>query len=199
MKLSCQKFGYKEIPTKKFLIKLYKTKTLQQIADRLGTTKTRVRKWFKKLKIITRIQGAGNHTIFISLISKKELKELIKLGMTSIEISEYYGCSTSTISEYLHRFNIKREYPHLTDYDNYHFKCRRLSEKVYIQNIKKLNPYKYPRTRCGILGGYQLDHIKSIKQCFLEKIPVEIAASLSNLQFIPWKENLNRRNKRYVI
>jgi hypothetical protein len=116
-------------------------------------------------------------------------------------LAKYFKCPRTTIHNYIFRNNIKRDYSyiHIPEYQKYQSRVRNLSEKQYNQNIRRLNPHKYTRTLCGIPGGYQLDHIKGIKQCFLENVPVEIAAGLSNLQFIPWRDNLNRRNKRYVI
>ena len=46
-----------------------------------------------------------------------------------------------------------------------------------------------PRTRRGIKGGYQLDHIISIKHGFETDISSEDLSKLDN-RFIPWKENL---------
>lgn len=50
-----------------------------------------------------------------------------------------------------------------------------------------------PRTVCGVSGGYQLDHILSIKDGFIRGIEPRFVASLINLRFIPWEEN-NRKN-----
>ena len=52
-------------------------------------------------------------------------------------------------------------------------------------------PYKAGR----IEGGFELDHIVPVSVCFSQKIPVEIAASLQNLQLIPWSENAVKRAK----
>jgi hypothetical protein len=67
-----------------------------------------------------------------------------------------------------------------------------LTKQTYSENIKILNPDNRPRTRCGVEGGWQLDHKKSIKQCFLEGLSPEQAASVDNLQMLPWKENLSK-------
>jgi len=81
----------------------------------------------------------------------------------------------------------------LPEFKKYSGKVRRLSEKNYVMNVDKINPNNYPRTICGVEGGYQLDHIKSLRQCFDENIPIEEAASVGNLQLLPWKENLRKR------
>jgi hypothetical protein len=81
----------------------------------------------------------------------------------------------------------------LPEFKKYSGKVRRLSEKNYAMNADKINPNNYPRTICGVEGGYQLDHIKSLRQCFDENISIEQAASVDNLQLLPWKENLRKR------
>jgi hypothetical protein len=67
-----------------------------------------------------------------------------------------------------------------------------LSNKNYKLNIDIINPNNYPRTICGIDGGWQLDHIIPIKECFELGIPIEEAADISNLRMLPWRENLMR-------
>lgn len=49
------------------------------------------------------------------------------------------------------------------------------------------------RGRAGINGAYQVDHIISIKDGFLNDIPEELIADISNLQFITWEENIRKR------
>lgn len=83
--------------------------------------------------------------------------------------------------------NWKQDTP---EFKRYKGRVHQLSQKIYVQNISIINPHNYPRTRCGIEGGYQLDHKKSIRQCFNEGLTVEQASSKENLQLLPWKENL---------
>lgn len=45
------------------------------------------------------------------------------------------------------------------------------------------------RTLCGVEGGYQLDHIFSIKQGFEMGIEPKFVGSLVNLRYIPWEKN----------
>lgn len=69
-----------------------------------------------------------------------------------------------------------------------------LTEKTYVNNIDILNPQGLPRTLCGVEGGYQLDHKKPIKECYIEGMTVEETSSIDNLELIPWKDNLLKRN-----
>jgi len=78
------------------------------------------------------------------------------------------------------------------EYTRYAQLVHNLSHKIYLENIDTINPKGYPRTRCGVEGGYQLDHVTPIKECFNKGLPAEQAASLENLRMLPWKENLMR-------
>jgi hypothetical protein len=82
--------------------------------------------------------------------------------------------------------------PNIKEYIKYARKVHGLSHKVYEQNKEIINPNNYPRTLCGVDGGYQLDHITPIKECFNKGISAEEAADLKNLRILPWKDNLMR-------
>jgi hypothetical protein len=75
-------------------------------------------------------------------------------------------------------------------YRRYAGKVHRLSHKVYENNLDTLNPNGYNRTLCGVEGGYQLDHIVSIKYGFDNNISPETLSRIDNLRLIPWKDNL---------
>jgi hypothetical protein len=68
-----------------------------------------------------------------------------------------------------------------------------LTEKNYAKFKHIINPNSYPRTLCGVEGGYQLDHKISVADCFKNKKSVQFCASVENLQMITWKENLQKR------
>ena len=78
------------------------------------------------------------------------------------------------------------------EYKTYARKVHRLSGKVYNENIDTINPERHIRTLNGVDGGWQLDHIIPIKECFMSGVPAEEAASLDNLRMLPWKDNLMR-------
>lgn len=81
----------------------------------------------------------------------------------------------------------------------YKNKVYRLTEKTYVEYKHIINPNNYPRTLCGIEGGYQLDHIKSIKKCYNEGLTPEQASVNENLQLIPWKDNLEKRTFEQIM
>jgi hypothetical protein len=89
----------------------------------------------------------------------------------------------------------KARNPQIKEYKKYSRTVHALSQKVYEQNMNIINPNNYPRTLCGIDGGWQLDHIKPIKECFQQGLSPTEAASLTNLRMLPWHTNLMRQFK----
>ena len=83
--------------------------------------------------------------------------------------------------------------PNITEYKRYSRLVHALSQETYKNNIDIINPSRYPRTLCGVDGGWQLDHIKPIKECFLEGLSATEAAQVENLRMLPWKNNLMRQ------
>jgi hypothetical protein len=192
MKLKEQKIKYKQIPPKEELIELYKSNTLQEIANFYGTTKTRVRKWFDNLGIEKRPQGGGNNRKFIDIVTETELIEFLKSKKTNKDIAKILGCSVSNVCRLLYRYGLKREYD-MSEYKKYSNKVRRLTEKNYVKYFDIINPDNYPRTLCGVDGGYQIDHKLSVRFCYDNNISEEVCASVDNLQMIEWSKNLNKR------
>jgi len=85
--------------------------------------------------------------------------------------------------------------PTTQQFKRYQKQVYKLTEKTYNKYKSILNPLDLKRTLCGIDGGYQLDHIVSIKEGFEKNIPPEKMANLENLQLLPWKLNNIKRNK----
>lgn len=82
--------------------------------------------------------------------------------------------------------------PKIKEYTKYARKVHGLSHKVYEQNKNVINPNNYRRTLCGVEGGWQLDHIIPIKECFEKGISAEEASDINNLRMLPWRNNLMR-------
>lgn len=77
----------------------------------------------------------------------------------------------------------------------YSYKVRRITEENYREHKDLINPDNYPRTLCGVDGGYQLDHRISMKWAFEHGLNPKIAGSIENLQMLSWKENLSKSYK----
>ena len=76
------------------------------------------------------------------------------------------------------------------EYKKYYGRVYRLTEKVYNSNIDSINPEGHTRGLCGVEGAYQLDHIIPVRFGFDNDIPPKVIADASNLQMLPWKDNL---------
>lgn len=76
------------------------------------------------------------------------------------------------------------------DFKNYNNRVRVLTER-----IKHLIPNydQSKRGKVGIPGAHQIDHIKSIIDCWYDNWTPEQAADVTNLRFISWEENLKVR------
>lgn len=184
--------GYNQLPNKKEFTELYFVKSQQEMADYYGCNKLRIRKWIKIFALITRPKGGGNNRKY--QINESQLRELVEKKYSNQDILKILnvGCNSS-LNKWLKKYNIKREY-RTNEYKKYCRKVRFLTEKEYSKYHDIINPSKLPRTLCGVDGGYQLDHIMGVSDCFYSGVSVEECSSLKNLQLISWKENLNKRN-----
>jgi hypothetical protein len=87
------------------------------------------------------------------------------------------------------------------DYDTYllnlpeYEKYRRKVNKLTNQQPTHLLINHDKRGVSGKIGAYHLDHKYSILEGFKNNIKPEIIASLNNLVFIPWEENVLKRTK----
>lgn len=82
--------------------------------------------------------------------------------------------------------------PNRPKYKQYQRDVFRLTEENYVKDIDSINPLRAPRTLAGVSGGYQLDHIISIRYGFDNGIDPKIIASSENLQMLPWSENIKK-------
>lgn len=82
--------------------------------------------------------------------------------------------------------------PDLKRFKRYRYEVLSITEKIYETHHRIINPNNYTRTLARVSGGYHLDHIKSIKYGFINNYPPEDIASLSNLQMMPWKDNVRK-------
>lgn len=181
--------GYRQYPNKKEFSEQYATMTQKELAKHYGCVKLRIRGWIKHFGLKLRPQGGGNNRKY--KVDKDILKKLVDAGYTVKEIGDILEIR-SGVSAWIKRLGIQRQ-PRTSEYNKYCQRVRRLSELTYVQYKDQLNPNNYPRTLCGVEGGYQLDHIIGIAKCYHDKISEDTCASLQNLQVIPWLLNLEKR------
>ncbi len=182
--------------------------TNKQLSSIFNCSSVTISRWRKKYKIkISSGLKKGQHNNKI-VRYEKCCKMCNKLFYTTPKENKKYcsrNCMYSDI-DYLNLLkNVDKSYMNTEkykkakqkettpEYTRYKNLVHRLTRKIYNQNKDIINPNNYKRTLCGIDGGYQLDHIKSIRKCFDEGISPENASHISNLQIIPWKTNLLKR------
>ena len=82
--------------------------------------------------------------------------------------------------------------PELKDpFEQYSYSARILSEKIYKKYKNKINPDNVRRGR----NGYHLDHKVSIKDGFINNVPIEIISNEYNLQMLSGSENQIKNSK----
>lgn len=74
-------------------------------------------------------------------------------------------------------------------FSEYKSKVRLITERNYRQDKHKINPCDHPRRLNGMDGGWQLDHILSIKYGFDNNIDPAIIGASENLQMLKWQDN----------
>jgi hypothetical protein len=185
------KINYNNYPDKNEFVELYSSHTQQQLAKHYGCNKARIRKWIDYFGLQRRIRGGGNNKKYN--INEEQLKKLVDEGYSNIDIMTLLNIkSVSVLNSWLKKYKIKRKY-NKKEQEIYTRKVRYLTELEYSKYHEEINPKNYPRTLCGVEGGYQLDHIIGIMECFKLGLSSEDAASKKNLQMLPWKDNLNKR------
>lgn len=97
-------------------------------------------------------------------------------GRSIMKRWHFENCGTRDRTEF-------QRYRRLVDYS---------TTELYRNFSHIINPNNHPRTRCGILGGYQLDHKVSVKEGFDRKLPIHEIAHINNLQMLSWQENRHK-------
>jgi len=82
----------------------------------------------------------------------------------------------------------KRGYD-ISEFRKFRGKVNYLTEQIYNENKGIINPDDLPRSVAGVNGGYQIDHIQSVKECFDKGMSPEYCSRIENLQMLPWEEN----------
>lgn len=70
-----------------------------------------------------------------------------------------------------------------------------MTRKTYLANKHIINPHNHPIGKCGTDGAYQVDHIVSKAIGFQLGISPELLSHHTNLQMLPWEENLAHKDK----
>ena len=185
-----------ESRTKEEWQELYDNHTLKEIGVMIGYSsdaRVPVKKILNYHGIALRQRGRGPDGGNRKGTGLNIPEEVLRQKRTHRDIAKEYGCHEGTVRRFRTSIGIRRNRPYSDEWLEYNCKARNASEKTYRKHKHILNPDNLPRGKMGVSGAYQLDHIKPLRQCFDEGMPVEKSAALENLQFISWEDNLSRR------
>lgn len=135
--------------------------------------------WHDKIAESRRKNGTNK----LSKEHKKWISEngnFSKTGKNHVHIKKILEEQNITYEQYLSR---------LDDYQRYKREVMNLTKRTDVSNL----PNSEKRGKCGINGAYHLDHKLEISEGYVQGIAPNIIADVSNLQFIPWKENMKKR------
>jgi 5-methylcytosine-specific restriction endonuclease McrA len=183
-------------------IQFWKSSNTDEIVDKYGISRATVFRTAKSHDIkLIRKKGSGSKPkgdyfqcqhcgSSIWKTPKSEQKYCSRVCMYAS--SEYHEKLKNVDKSYMQtqKYSLTKSKLTTPEYKRYAGKIHRLSNKIYENNLEILNPNGYNRTLCGVDGGYQLDHIISIKYGFDNNVLPENLAKLDNLRLIPWKDNL---------
>jgi len=182
----------KYYPNKNEFCDLYKNMSQLELTKHYKCSKKRIREFIISFKLNLRKKGGGNNRKY--KFDKNEIKNLLDSGYKDKEIMSILKINCkSSLYKWYHKFDIKRVKKEYPKYNKYKNKVRYLTNRIYEKYKTELNPKNLKRTKCGVSGGYQLDHIISVFECFYKNISIEECVSKENLQMIRWEDNLKKR------
>ena len=81
------------------------------------------------------------------------------------------------------------------EYRKYRNRVATLTKTTYSQFKDIINPEGHTRAIAGVVGGYHLDHIISCREGFENNVTPEQISDVSNLQMLPWRDNVVKGRK----
>lgn len=183
-----------------------------KIAKIYNVSKTSIKRILRENSVLRKGNSNGVK-INLSESQKEKIENLYLYDYANTkEIGESLNLSASYVDKYLNGTRYRRnksngasvglvrrfsgikydEYlKNLPEQEKYRREVIKLTNKQSIHTLKNYDK----RGDSGIEGAYHLDHKYSILEGFKNKIKPEIIASLNNLVFIPWRDNVVKRTK----
>ena len=119
-------------------------------------------------------------------IHSAEYKAWLSKHGTFARMNEY----SVVIQAYLHKHKITYQ-QYINNMAAFKLYKRACIQETNQQDVSKLIHFD-KRGKSGIPGAYQLDHKLSIKEGFDQTISPNVIGHISNLHFIPWKDNIQK-------
>jgi hypothetical protein len=132
-----------------------------------------------------------------NVASKRKRGSLISKSLLRIDDSTGKSVSRLAVEKQIQTKIDRGIYSHPStkdEFELYRDEVRRLSEKNDLTILEGFSS----RGRAGIPGATHLDHIFSIKGGFMNNVPPEIIASICNLRFISYEENISKHDKCHI-
>jgi hypothetical protein len=172
--------------------------TAREVAVKLEVHPITIWRWRKKLGIKMSIGAKPGKAVPKRI--KREARTCVAEGCNNSFVTVpsvkkrfcSHRCQALTRKSWLTRKAPRKRNLNMSTWKRYLRNVHGASQRIYEANIDRINPNRHPRTLCGVEGGWQLDHIISIKECFARGMTVEEASSIENLRMLPWKDNLMR-------
>lgn len=87
---------------------------------------------------------------------------------------------------------LERDDPIYADFGKYRNRVSYRTKRNYEVYKEQINPSNLSLGKAGIAGAHHIDHIVSVREGFEKGIPVEDIADPTNLQVIPWLDNIRK-------
>jgi hypothetical protein len=184
----------------------------EKISKIYGVSKVPILRILKENNVLQKGYSDGKK-IILTDEQKHKIKDLyVNNYINSEEISKIMNLNKSLIEKILSKSNYRRnrsqgtsiglvkrfsginynEYiNNLSEFKKYKRKVTSVTKKQPIHNL--INFEK--RGISGIDGNYHLDHKFSIVEGFKQKISPLVIGDITNLEFLPWQENIKKRTR----
>ena len=193
---------------------LYLNKKLscKEIGKKYNISREPIQELLRNIGLLNKGNSNGVKIVLTEEKEEKIKKLYLNECKNTDEISNELGLNKTYIDKYLSNSGYRRDKSlatslsmvkkyHNISYDEYLSKLseyKKYKNKVITitkkQNINTLINFN-KRGVSGITGAYHLDHKFSILEGFKNEISPEIIGNIVNLEFIPWEENLKKKNK----
>ena len=201
---------FEELTADQLEILADKSNTAKEIQQHLGCGLSTISRWRKMLDIQP---GRGSKPKKPRPWQEKKVKLSCKVCGKQTDVVPYRVDTFKYCSrECMHRSedyiamlkNIDRSYmqteqyrqtkrkPDTPEYRKYRNRVSSLTRRTYDQHKNIINPNQYPRTIAGVDGGYHLDHKISCREGFEKNMTPEQISEVTNLQMLPWLENVTK-------
>ena len=183
---------------------------LQKIANKYDISKTPIKRIVNDSGVLRKGTSNGQKITLTETQKSKIMELYLNEYLSSKEIAIEMGLTEPFINKYLGTVDYRRSKGEAAsiglvkrysgmNYDDF-LNCRGeyKSYKSEVSKVTNRQPIEFlygfdKRGVSGIEGAYHLDHKFSILEGFKQDIEPEFIGNINNLEFIPWRENIDKR------